>query len=369
MKSSVSRSFVAWVLLSLFSAPNECGAAVFPASTTATDNARLEITDTTGSLSWNPPSITPAPNALTVMAWVKISIPSGTDLTESMTILGNRKTQDWSQPHAWRFSFNINTGNLEFSARGSSAALTPIVLIERPYLDRWYHLAVVRSNNIYTPYVDGRGLTPYAQDIGNAATTDGVSVGGFKGGEKFWGEIQEVATIQGVLNATAINTNRLRDIPATLTGLKGYYKLAYSTNSSDNTKNFAATPPTGTESATKVGTGTIEYPETDKQGEQSVFDSQKNQGRDAVAPLAGAFSWQRTLFSRPAAGVPFEFRLGYNSGISFNSQALEGGNNMFEDDAVLGPGWRHSFLTRLIPGSKFLVGGTLHRPSVMGRQP
>ncbi len=332
-------------------------AAVFPATASTLGNVRLEVTDTTGGLSWNPPSITPAPNALTVMAWVKISIPTGTELSSDMTILANRKTGDWNQPHAWRFYFNINTGNIEFSAQGTSS-LTPIKLVERPYLDRWYHLAVVRSNTTYTPYVDGRALTAYSQDIGNSATTDGVSIGGFKGGEKFWGEIQEVAIIQASQNATAINTNRLRDIPSTYTSLKGYFKLAYSPTPVDNTKNFAATPPTGTESAAKVGTGTIEFPESDKQGEQSLFDSQKNNGRDALAPLAGAFSWQRTLLSRPTAGIPFEFRIGYNSGISFNSQALEGGNNMFEEDAVLGPGWRHSFQTRLIPGSKFLVGGT-----------
>ena len=334
-------------------------AAVFPTTASVADNVRIEVTDTTGGLSWNPPAISPAPNALTVMAWVKISIPTGTELASNMTILANRKTLDWNQPHAWRFYFNIYTGNLEFSARGTSGALTtPIVLVQRPYLDRWYHLAVVRSNTTYTPYVDGRALTPYGQDIGNASTTDGVSIGGFKGGEKFWGEIQEVAIIQGSLNATAINTNRLRDIPGTLTGLKGYYKLAYSTTPADNTKNFAATPPTGTESATKAGTGTIDFPETDKQGEQSLFDSQKNNGRDALAPLAGAFTWQRPLLARPTAGIPFDFRIGYNSGISFNSQALEGGNNMFMDDAVLGPGWRHSFQTRLIPGSEFLVGGS-----------
>ncbi|MEO8615913.1 MAG: RHS repeat-associated core domain-containing protein, partial [Luteolibacter sp.] len=350
-----------WVgLLQLFLVLASIGAtnaAVFPTAASASDNVRLEVTDTTGGLSWNPPAITPAPNALTVMAWVKISIPTGTELTSDMTILGNRKTLDWNQPHAWRFYFNINTGNIEFSARGTST-LTPIKLVERPYLDRWYHLAVVRSNTTYTPYVDGRALTAYSQDIGISSTTDGISIGGFKGGEKFWGEIQEATIIQAVQNATAINTNRLRDIPSAYTGLKGYYKLAYSATPADNTKNFAATPPTGTENAAKVGTGTIDFPETDKQGEQSLFDSQKNNGRDALAPLAGAFSWQRTLLSRPTAGIPFEFRVGYNSGISFNSQALELGNNMFEEDAVLGPGWRHSFQTRLIPGSKFLVGGT-----------
>jgi RHS repeat-associated protein len=291
------------------------------------------------------------------MAWVKISIPTGTELASNMTILGNRKTLDWNQPHAWRFYFNINTGNIEFSARGASS-LIPIKLVERPYLDRWYHLAIVRSNTTYTPYVDGRALTPYSQDIGNASTTDGVSIGGFKGGEKFWGEIQEVAIFHAAHSALLINTNRLRDIPTNTPGLRGYYKLAYSTTPADNTKNFATVAPTGTENATKVGTGTIDYPETDKQGEQSLFDSQKNNGRDALAPLAGAFSWQRTILSRSTAGIPFEFRVGYNSGISFNSQALEGGSNMFEEDSVLGPGWRHSFQTRLIRGSKFLVGGS-----------
>ena len=80
-------------------------AAVFPTTFSATDNARLEITDTTGGLSWNPPAITPIPNSLTVMAWVKISIPTGTELATDMTILGNRKTQDWNQPHAYRFYF------------------------------------------------------------------------------------------------------------------------------------------------------------------------------------------------------------------------------------------------------------------------
>ena len=192
----------AWfgVVCSLFLALTVGGishAAIFPTSTSATDNARLEINDTTSGLSWNPPA-TPS-TALTVMAWVKISIPTGTELTSNMTILANRKTLDWNQPHAWRFYFNITTGNIEFSARGTST-LTPIKLVERPYLDRWYHLAVVRSNTTYTPYVDGRALTPYSENIGISSTADGVSIGGFKGGEKFWGEIQEVAIIQSVQN-------------------------------------------------------------------------------------------------------------------------------------------------------------------------
>ena len=218
---------------------NVCVGAVFPtALPSATDNARIEIADSTGGLSYNPAAVTPAPNALTVMAWVKLSIPTGTNLSGDMTILANRKTLDWNSPHAYRFYFNINTGNIEFSAKGTSS-LSPIKLVERPYLDRWYHLAVVRSNNIYTPYVDGRALTPVSQDIGNSATTDGMSIGGFKGGEKLWGEIQEVAILHSVLSAVSINTNRLRDIPTTTTGLRGYFKLSFSTTVADNLKNLA----------------------------------------------------------------------------------------------------------------------------------
>ena len=59
--------------------------AVFPIG--AADNARIEITDTTGGLSWNPSSITPTPNALTVACWVKLTIPSSEILTGDMTIL------------------------------------------------------------------------------------------------------------------------------------------------------------------------------------------------------------------------------------------------------------------------------------------
>lgn len=344
------------VLLSQFGV-----AAVFPApSATA---ARLEVADTQGLLSWNPTAVTPAPNALTVMFWAKIVIPDVTSfqLTEDMTLAGNRRTGDWTQPHAYRFYFNATTGNLEFTAKGTSGTLPAVKLIERPYLDRWYHLAAVRSGTSWAFYVDGRAVSIQAlPDIGNANNSDGVSLGGLGTTQRFFGEMQEFAVFHRALSQSDINLNRLRDIPSNYTALRGYYKLAYSTTTSDNLKNFAAAPPsplTPVPDATKQGTGTIDYPETDKQGEQSLFDSQKNQGRDAQSPLSGAFSWQRTLISRPTPGVPFEFRVGYNSGISFNSQTLENGADMFANEAVLGPGWRHSFQTRVIPGQQYLASG------------
>ncbi len=299
------------------------------------------------------------------MFWAKIVIPDVTNfqLTEDMTLVGNRRTGDWSQNHAYRFYFNAGTGNLEFTAKGASGALPAVKLIERPYLDRWYHLAFVRSGSSWAFYVDGRAIAPPASlpDIGNMGNVDGVSIGGLLTGQRFYGEIQELSVFQRALSQGDINLNRLRDIPTNFTGLRGYYKFGYSTTASDNLKNFAASPPsplTPVPDASKQGSGTIEFPETDKQGEQSLFDSQKNQGRDALSPLSGAFTWQQTLISRPTAGVPFEFRIGYNSGISFNSQALENGADMFFNEAVLGSGWRHSFQTRIIPGQQFLNNST-----------
>ena len=237
--------------------------------------------------------------------------------------------------------------------------------MQRPYLDRWYHLAAVRAGAIgWTFYVDGRKvLLPQSlPDIGSTANNEGVSIGGLLTGQRFFGEIQELAIFQGALTQTSINTNRFRDIPSTSSGLRGYYKLGYSAVAADNLKNFAAAPTAplvAVPGATKEGSGIVDFPETDKNGEQSLFDSQKNQGRDAISPLSGAFNWQRTVVSRPTPGVPFEFRIGYNSGISFNSDALNEGATLYSGDAPLGPGWRHSFQTRLVPADDFLKGTPL----------
>ena len=107
-------------------------AATFPG------NARVEVADSSGGLSWNP-----AANVLTVQCWFKLAVPSGTNLTENMTILVNRRTGTPANPHAFLIQYNFQTGNVEFSARGSGAFTN--ALIVRPYLDRWYHVAVVRQ--------------------------------------------------------------------------------------------------------------------------------------------------------------------------------------------------------------------------------
>ena len=116
---------------------------------TFTGNARIEVTDSTGGLSWNTGN-----NVLSVSCWLKMVIPSGTNLTEDMTILVNQRGGTPADAHAFRIFFNINSGNIEFTARGANGYTN--VLIERPYLERWYHVAVVREGEVFTGYTDGR---------------------------------------------------------------------------------------------------------------------------------------------------------------------------------------------------------------------
>lgn len=343
------KSLMAAVVLGTVLVPVPSWGALFPSG--ATDHARLEVDDPGGGLSW-------ATNALTVSCWVKISIPSGASLAGPMTILGNRRSGDWGQPHAFRFYYNTATGNIEFSARGSSGALTPVKLVERPYLDRWYHLTMVRSGDQFTPFVDGRQLPAYSQSIGSSANTDGVVLGAMSSEQRFWGELQEVAIYQRVLNRSEILNNLFRDIPPTTNQLKGYFKLGFSTVPADNLKNFAATPPSGTGAATPAGIGAISFPETDRQGEQSLFDSRRNQGRDAILSLSGTYHWEQLVFSRATPGIPFEFSFAYSSAIGSGGQQLEGGVDVYADDTALGTGWRHSFQTRLIAGDLFSPGST-----------
>ena len=105
-------------------------------------NARLEsnATDSTSALTWNNAS-----PALTVACWFKISVPSDFLLTEPMAILVNNRTSSASN-HA--FAIYLGTsGNIEFTARGSGGIDTAKNIIEHPLLDRWYHVAVVRTGS------------------------------------------------------------------------------------------------------------------------------------------------------------------------------------------------------------------------------
>jgi RHS repeat-associated protein len=307
-------------------------------------NARVEITDPTGGLSWSN-----SVNALTVSCWFKFVIPSGTNINQHMTLLVNRKTgTETTDPYAYLIRYNIWNGNLEFVTRGTSIATN--TLIERPYLERWYHLAVVRQGDEYTGYVDGRQVFNNTRTIGSTVSSNGVSIGDWNGTTPFWGEIQEVAIYQAALSQEFITWYMYQDQPD-IPELKGYYKLGWSANSADYYKNFSSSPPTGTETGTKVGTGEIRFEEVNQAGEQSLFDSRKNAGSGAMAPLAGAFTWSQGALSRPTPGIGFGLQFGYSSANAVGGYQL-GTYDPFTSGAM-GKGWRHSFEMRVLPGQYF----------------
>ena len=333
---------VSWMAVPVVSA------AAFPG------NARVEITDSSGGLSWNNTT-----NALTVACWFKLSIPSDFSLTEDMAILVNRRSGTATDTHAYAIYLSAATGNIEFTSRGS-ASEAPRKLIDHPYLERWYHVAVVRNGSSLQGFVDGREVFNVTTTVGDSRTTDGVSIGGWGNGKYLRGEVQEVAIYPAAVGQEFITQYLFTDLPIGSFGPlepSGYYKLASSSTASDQLKNFALTPPAGTNPATTQGAGAVAFDATDKAGEQSRFDSQKNEGRDATTPLSGGFSWNHSVLSRATPGVPFEFEIGYASGNAFNSNNL-GSFNPFAD-SVLGSGWRHAFDTRVIPSNYFSpIGGT-----------
>ncbi len=162
-----------------FSAP----AAIFPG------NARLEVADSTGALSWNPSA-----NALIVQCWFKISIPSGFVPTENMTILVNNSTNGTtSQNHAYHLYYNYSKRTIEFSTRGSGGYWQATV-IDQPWPDRWYHVAVARGGTSLKAYVDGRLATNATPPltVGDSRSTAGVSIGGWGNSKYLYGEVQEV---------------------------------------------------------------------------------------------------------------------------------------------------------------------------------
>lgn len=306
--------------------------------------AKVEIADATGGLSWMP-----ANSALTVMCWFKIVVPSNKSITEDMTILVSRRDGDENSTVSYLLKYNVSTGNVEFMSRRAGEIPYTKILIAQPYLARWYHVAIVRSSAGFTAYVDGQTAGLETSDPGDTSSTSGVSIGAWGSSKHFYGEIQEVAILQYALPGGTIRDMMFRDIPTGLapflTTLKGYYKLAYTGNEADRYRNFSADPPAGTDPGAASGSIVVEA--TDREGEQSIFDSRKNRGEDAIVPLTGAFTWDQRLLFRPTPGVPFDLRLLYSSALA-NAGPEPNGVDPY-DARVLGPGWRHNFETRIIP--------------------
>jgi RHS repeat-associated protein len=313
--------------------------------------ARLDIADTSQSLSWNPTA-----NAQTVSCWFKFVIPSGVTLSQNMVIVANRTNATWNasnqmvENHAYALYFNVNTGDVDFSTRGTTGYFTK-TLVDSPYLERWYHVAVVRNGNTFSGYVDGRLVFQENSAVGDSRSTAGVAIGGLASGYYLRGEVIEFQQVAGTTSRSTILANRFRDLdPAGDPSFRGYYKLAFSANSAHQLKNFGNTPGPGTDPAVKQGSGTITFEAVNRDGEQSLFDAQKNGGADAVAPLAGPFDWEQGIFGRPTPGIAFEFSINYSSANAFNKS---GTDLLLETEDPLSPsplssGWRHNLEVRAV---------------------
>jgi hypothetical protein len=145
-----------------------CSAATF------TNNACVTAKDSGEDLIWSGTT-----RALTVSCWCRISIPSSTTISSDMTILVNRQDGDENSPFSYLLRFNASNGNVEFLTRGASDGFTS-KRIERPYLERWYHLAVKRAGNTVAGFVDGREVfNEEVSAVGNSSTcSQGISIGG-----------------------------------------------------------------------------------------------------------------------------------------------------------------------------------------------
>ena len=315
---------------------------------TFSGNGYLAVGDSSGNLSWQPAN----PNkALTVACWFKLSVPSDKAITNDMVILANRRDADPNASSSYQLRYSVTSGNIEFIVRGDGAPDLRTV-IARPYLERWYHVAVSRKGTLLTFYVDGRLVTPpEAPSVllnDSTGNNEGLVVGGSSAGKSLFGEVQEVVIYQNDALPSQIRVWMFNDLPAAqLPDLKGYFKLAFATNAADQLKNFAVPPPNGTAVLQEFPTGAVAFEEADKAGEQSLFDSRKNGGRDAVSTLSGGFAWQQTVFARPVPGIAFDFRFGYQSGLAASGSKL-GDYDPYEGSAV-SPGWRHTFETRVVP--------------------
>ncbi len=230
-------------------------------------------------------------NGLTVSCWFKMAIPSTAPqpLPKDMVIMSNRQNSTAGGNFAFEIRININTGNVEFHARGASAMVTAQPLITKPFLERWYHVAITRSVDPFTGYLDGRQVFQTTQAIGAHTNSNGITIGGTSDSANLYGEVIETAIYQRAFTLTDLNSYMFADQPATDGDIRGYYKLRFSTTIAEQLKNFAA-PPTGTPAGTDplIASGAVAFELANQQGEQSMFDSHRNGGRDATAPLSGA---------------------------------------------------------------------------------
>ena len=255
----------------------------------------------------------------------------------------DRSDGNESANFSYLLRYNYTNNAVEFVTKGSTTSWSKI-LIQSPYLQRWYHVAVTRSGAVFNYYVDGRPISQSDFITVGSTVGAGLSVGGVNGNSKqFSGDIVELAFYSQAISQSFIQSRMFQDQRA-FSNLKAYYKLGYSTNASDFYHNFVTNPPVGTGAAASVGSGTVTFNQVDEAGEQSMYDANRNHGADALTPLSGAFSWQQKAFARPTPGIEFDFEYGYCSALP--TQGPADGTSDPYDTRVLSPRWRNSFDVR-----------------------
>ena len=103
---------------------------------TFTNNASIQLGDPGNSL-------TSTNGIFTVACWFRISIPSSLTLADNMDLLMDRTDGNEAANFSYLLRYNITNNTIEFTTHGSAGSYTK-TLIQSPYLERWYHVAVIR---------------------------------------------------------------------------------------------------------------------------------------------------------------------------------------------------------------------------------
>jgi len=212
-----------------------------------------------------------------------------------------------------------------------------------------------------TAYVDGRDLQwSSGSSVGDSSGATGLSVGGWGGSKYLLGEVQEVSIYQRGLSQAEILDNIFAD-QSGQPKLVGYFKLGYSTNATDELKNFAPNPAPSITNLTS--NGAVTFDQTDAGGEQSAFDAHRTEEEMHWRRFPVLSIGIKRHFQGPHPGIAFDFHFGYSSANSFGGYLL--GSADPYASGPLGAGWRQTFETRLVQYMDFDPSGKLSSIGLM----
>ena len=110
----------------------------------------------------------------------------------------NTSSLNW----AW---YTNNTGTLNYflSSNGSSWDIASAVLMGNIATGQWYHIALVRNGNVFTPYVNGVAGTTTTSSATIYNATNPLYVGGLPAGYGLNGYVDDLRITKGVARYTA----------------------------------------------------------------------------------------------------------------------------------------------------------------------